>query len=122
MYEDLGKGLGGIKIGKRISGVYTDWERVLGDMQVGKGVGVYVGWGSGGVCRLGKEFWGCMKTGTLWGYKDWERNWGGMQVRRQTEARRGGGGGGMGRPLWTLQQNLVGCCLFLHLSPPGDRR
>ena len=101
--------------------MYTDWEMGLGDMLVGKGV-----WG----CRLGQ--WGCMQVGkgVLGVYEDWERSCGGikigkgiggcMQVGRQTEARRGGGG--RGRPLWTLQQNLVGCCLFLHLSPPGDRR
>ena len=43
-------------------------KRVWGRMQIGKGVRVYAGWGSGDVCRLGKEFVGCMKI--------WERGLG----------------------------------------------
>ena len=36
-----------MQIGKRVWGVYTGWERSLGDKQVGKGVGIYVGWETG---------------------------------------------------------------------------
>ena len=36
---------------------------VGGCMQIEKGVGVYVGWGSRGVCRLGKEYGGVRRLG-----------------------------------------------------------
>ena len=71
----IGKGAGGIKIGKRIWGVYTDWEMGLGDMQVGKEVGVYVGW-ERGVYTGGERSWGVYADWekSLGAYADWERS------------------------------------------------
>ena len=109
----IGKGAGGYKDWENNLGVYTDWERCLSDMQVGTGVGVYVGWGSGGVCRLGKEYGGVRKLGKELGGikfgKGIAGGGGGMQVGRQTGARRGVR---VERPLWTLQQSWSGAASF----------